>query len=55
MNRFNVNFLAQSNGPGSYFPSLGEFALSVGLVSLAVFLYRWAVISLPIMAHEEAR
>jgi Ni/Fe-hydrogenase subunit HybB-like protein len=54
MNRFNVNFLAQSNGPGSYFPSLGEFALSIGLVSLAVFLYRWAVIALPIMSHEEA-
>jgi Ni/Fe-hydrogenase subunit HybB-like protein len=54
MNRFNVNFLAQSNGPGSYFPSIGEFALSIGLVSLAVFLYRWAVIALPIMSHEEA-
>jgi Ni/Fe-hydrogenase subunit HybB-like protein len=54
MNRFNVNFLAQSAGPGSYFPSLGEFALSIGLVSLAVFLYRWAVIALPIMSHEEA-
>jgi Ni/Fe-hydrogenase subunit HybB-like protein len=54
MNRFNINFLAQAAGPGSYFPSLGEFALSVGLVSLAVFLYRWAVIALPIMSHEEA-
>ena len=54
MNRFNVNFLAQSGGTGSYFPSLGEFALSIGLVALAVFLYRWAVIALPIMSHEEA-
>ena len=54
MNRFNVNFLTQSDGPGSYFPALGEFALSIGLVALAVFLYRWAVISLPIMSHEEA-
>ena len=40
MNRFNVSFLSQSNGPGSYFPALSEFALSVGLVALAVFLYR---------------
>lgn len=54
MNRFNVNFLAQSTGSGSYFPAWTEFALSVGLVALAVFLYRWAVIALPIMSHEEA-
>ena len=54
MNRFNVNFLAQSNGTGSYFPAWTEFALSIGLVALAVFLYRWAVIALPIMSHEEA-
>ena len=54
MNRIHVNFLAQSGGTGSYFPSLGEFALSIGLVALAVFLYRWAVIALPIMSHEEA-
>jgi Ni/Fe-hydrogenase subunit HybB-like protein len=54
MNRFNVAFLTQSGGPGSYFPALSEFALSVGLVSLAVFVYRWAVVKLPIMTHEEA-
>jgi Ni/Fe-hydrogenase subunit HybB-like protein len=54
MNRFTVNFLAQSNGAGSYFPAWTEFALSIGLVALAVFLYRWAVIALPIMSHEEA-
>jgi len=53
MNRFNVSFLTQSAGPGSYFPALSEFALSVGLVSLAVFVYRWAVVKLPIMTHEE--
>lgn len=55
MNRFNVAFLTQSTGAsGSYFPALTEFALSVGLVSLAVFCYRWAVIALPIMSHEKA-
>ena len=54
MNRFNVSFLSQSNGSGSYFPALSEFALSVGLVALAVFLYRAAVVYLPIMTHEEA-
>jgi Ni/Fe-hydrogenase subunit HybB-like protein len=54
MNRFNVSFLTQSGGTGSYFPAMGEFALSVGLVALAVFLYRWAVVKLPIMAHEDA-
>jgi Ni/Fe-hydrogenase subunit HybB-like protein len=54
MNRFNVSFLSQSNGSGSYFPAPSEFALSVGLVALAVFLYRAAVVYLPIMTHEEA-
>lgn len=55
MNRFNVAFLTQAgSASGSYFPALTEFALSIGLVSLAVFLYRWAVVTLPIMSHEEA-
>lgn len=55
MNRFNVAFLTQSSGAaGSYFPAFTEFALSVGLVSFALFLYRAAVIYLPIMSHEEA-
>jgi Ni/Fe-hydrogenase subunit HybB-like protein len=54
MNRFNVAFLTQAGSGASYFPAWTEFAMSIGLVSLGVFFYRWAVISLPIMTHEEA-
>lgn len=55
MNRFNVAFLTQSTGAtGGYFPAWTEIALSIGLVSLAVFAYRAAVVYLPIMSHEEA-
>jgi Ni/Fe-hydrogenase subunit HybB-like protein len=55
MNRFNVAFLTQSTGAtGNYFPAWTELALSIGLVSLAVFVYRWAVVKLPIMSHGEA-
>lgn len=55
LNRFNVAFFAQGGGAASYFPKWTEFALSVGLVSLGVLAYRWAVINLPIMTHEKAR
>ncbi|HEY6000808.1 MAG TPA: Ni/Fe-hydrogenase cytochrome b subunit [bacterium] len=54
MNRFNVSFLMQSGARTSYFPAWTEFVMSIGLVSLGVFIYRWAVITLPIMSHEEA-
>jgi Ni/Fe-hydrogenase subunit HybB-like protein len=54
MNRFNVSFLTQSGRGGSYFPAWTEFAMSIGLVALGVFVYRWAVLNLPIMSHEEA-
>jgi Ni/Fe-hydrogenase subunit HybB-like protein len=54
MNRFNVAFFTQAGSGGSYFPAWSEFALSIGLVSLAVFLYRWAVIKLPVMTQGEA-
>jgi len=53
LNRLNVVFFAQGGAGGGYFPSAAEFALSVGLVALGVFLYRWAVVKLPIVTHEE--
>jgi Ni/Fe-hydrogenase subunit HybB-like protein len=54
MNRFNVAFLTQSGSGGSYFPALTEFAMSIGLVALGVFVYRWAVLNLPIISHGQA-
>jgi Ni/Fe-hydrogenase subunit HybB-like protein len=51
MNRFNVNFFAQVNGQASYFPSLWEILITVGLVSFMILLYRLAVTYLPVF-HE---
>jgi Ni/Fe-hydrogenase subunit HybB-like protein len=49
-NRFNVVFIAQQEMGGSYFPSWIELAVTVGLVSGGVFLYRLAVTYLPIFS-----
>jgi Ni/Fe-hydrogenase subunit HybB-like protein len=54
LNRFNVSFFAQGGGGASYFPTWIELAVTVGLVSLAIFLYRFAVITWPILSHAEA-
>ena len=43
MNRFNVNFFAQAGPNTSYFPSLVEILVTIGLVSLMILLYRLAV------------
>ena len=51
MNRFNVNFFAQAGPRTSYFPSLWEILVTIGLVSLMILLYRLAVTYLPVF-HE---
>jgi Ni/Fe-hydrogenase subunit HybB-like protein len=51
MNRFNINFFAQAGPRTSYFPSLWEILVTIGLVSLMILLYRLAVTYLPVF-HE---
>jgi Ni/Fe-hydrogenase subunit HybB-like protein len=55
LNRFNANFLAQTPHGGSYFPSWMEIAITVGLISLGVFLYRLAVLRLEVFPSAEVR
>jgi Ni/Fe-hydrogenase subunit HybB-like protein len=52
LNRFNVNFFAQAGKYTSYFPSVIEFLVTIGLVSFMILLYRLAVTYLPVL-HEE--
>lgn len=54
LNRFNVNFLAQGGGSGSYFPSWMEIAITVGLIALLLFMYRVSAIKLPVFSHAES-
>ncbi len=48
LNRFDANFLSQLPHGGSYFPSWIEFAVSLGLISLAVLLYRLTILYLDV-------
>jgi len=52
-NRFNVTFFSQTSSGASYFPTWREFAITIGLISLGVFLYRLAVKFLPILPETE--
>jgi len=53
INRVNV-FLVAYSPPygGSYFPSIGEIIVTIGLISTLFFTYRVAVTKLPILATE---
>lgn len=51
--RFNVVLSAQQQMGGTYFPSLVEIAVTVGLVAGGIFLYRLAVTYLPIFSPAE--
>jgi len=55
VNRFNVALLTQASSGGSYFPTLYEFAVTLGLISLGIFLYRFAVVTWPVLTHAESR
>ncbi len=49
LNRFDVNFFAQAGPYTSYFPSIVESLVTVGLISLMILLYRLAVTYLPVL------
>lgn len=53
MNRFNVNFFAQAGPHTSYFPSVVEILITIGLVSLMILLYRLAVTYLPVFHDQQ--
>lgn len=55
LNRFNVNFFSQAGPKASYFPSLTEILVTVGLVSLMILLYRLAVTYLPVFHGEQPK
>lgn len=51
--RFNVFLIGMDMGPSwSYFPSVGEFAITFGFVAFGVFLYKAAVNYLPILEEQ---
>jgi Ni/Fe-hydrogenase subunit HybB-like protein len=53
LNRFNVSMLALNMRPGYiYYPSLGEIAISLGLVIAALLVFQIAMRVLP-MGHTE--
>jgi len=53
VNRFNVSLLSQGGG-ASYFPTWIEFAVTLGIIALGIFLYRFAVVTWPILTHRAA-
>ncbi len=55
LNRFNVNFFSQAGEHTSYFPSVIELLVTVGLVSFMILLYRLAVTHLPVFQEESAK
>jgi Ni/Fe-hydrogenase subunit HybB-like protein len=51
--RFNVFLIGMDMGPSwSYFPSVGEFAVTFGFIAFGVFLYKIAVNYLPILEKQ---
>ena len=50
-----IQFLRDQAGQGGgYFPTFVEFAVTIGIISLAIFLYRFAVFTWPSLTHAEA-
>jgi len=53
LNRFNVFLIGMDMGPEfTYFPSVGEFAVTFAFLAFGVFLYRMAVNYLPILEEQ---
>lgn len=53
LNRFNVFLIGMDMGPNwSYFPSVGEFAITFAFLALGVMMYKTAVNYLPILEEE---
>lgn len=58
LNRINVFIVSFSPpyGGGRYFPSIGEIAVTVGLISTLMFIFRIAILNLPIVsAHAQEK
>jgi len=55
LNRFDTNFLSQLPHGGVYFPSWMEIAITLGLIALAVLLYRLAVLNLEVFTPVRKR
>jgi len=60
-NRVNAVFFAMNLkgpmpqiAPSSYFPSVWEWGLSVGLVAAAILAFRWAAQNMPVLPRPEA-
>ncbi len=53
MNRFNANFFTQAGTGTFYFPAVWEFLVTIGLIALAILLYRLAVTYLPVFPETE--
>jgi Ni/Fe-hydrogenase subunit HybB-like protein len=53
LNRFNTNFFAQLGNGVTYFPTWREIGVTLGLIALGVFLYRLAVLYLPVLHEAE--
>jgi len=53
LNRFDTNFMAQLGNGVTYFPTNREIAVTLGLIALGVFLYRMAVVFLPVLHEPE--
>ncbi len=54
LNRIN-NFIVAYNpffDPNNYFPSFGEFSVTIGCIALLVLAYRFIVLNFPVISHE---
>jgi Ni/Fe-hydrogenase subunit HybB-like protein len=54
LNRFDTNFFAQLGRGVSYFPTWQEITVTIGLISGGIFMYRLAVLYLPVMHEAKA-
>lgn len=54
INRINVFLVAYQpmHAQNTYFPSIGEFAVTIGLISLLIFCYRAIVNYFPVISHS---
>jgi len=61
LNRVNAVFFAMhlkgpmpQIAPTSYFPSVWEWGLSVGLVAATILVFRWAAQTMPVLPRQQA-
>lgn len=54
LNRIN-NFIVAYNpffDPNNYFPSIGEFSVTIGCIAMLVLAYRFIVLNFPVISHK---